>query len=169
MARKSEGWSLSRDKRTGKYIVRLRHGGRQRTRSTRTQDLAEAKRRAADIYEEVVHGRRRQPRSIAPEPLDVLAAKWLATLHPPSPDETTIEMYESHMQVHLIPSFRTLDRVTKREIEEYVEKALTRRTRSSICKELSTLRRFMRWATRKGYVDEPPDIKNPPKEQRGTP
>ena len=50
MARKAEGWTLQRDKRTGNLIVQFRIATKKFRRSTGCTDPIEAKEAAAAIY-----------------------------------------------------------------------------------------------------------------------
>jgi hypothetical protein len=104
VARNSEGWSLTRDRRTGVYTVRFTHAGRRQHRSTRARDLAGAKVEAARIYAETISGRRLETRTRNLKELDVLFAEWLTQIESEVAPETwkTLRGYCTN---HLLPYF----------------------------------------------------------------
>jgi len=58
MARKPEGFTLHRDKRTRSWIVRFTHNGQRYKRSTRECDRGSAQKIASEIVGEVTQGDR---------------------------------------------------------------------------------------------------------------
>ena len=143
MARKSEGISLYRDKRTGNWGVRFRHQGTRHARSTGTADLGEAKRIAARKYEEFLSAK---PKPIGKKDLDVLVAEWLRSIEPPTVSQGTWDADCFRWKKHLLPHFKTVQKLTTREVEVYTSKRLQHVRRSTLKKELGTLRRFVKWA-----------------------
>ena len=156
MARRSEGWSLKRDRRTGNWLVTFTHPkrGGQCTRSTRTGDAREAKRVAAQIYEDELGGRQR-PKPGQRLDLEGLVAEWLVTVEKEvRPD--TLKCWQLYARTHWLPHFG--DRVDDASIRDYVRSRLSHVTGSTVKKELSALRRFLRWSVEEGAVVGMPEI-----------
>jgi len=139
MARNTEGWSLTRDRRTGVYTVRFTHAGRRL--ETRTRNLKE---------------------------LDVLFAEWLTQIESEIAPETW-KTYRGYCTNHLLPYFESADRITASSAEDYSRMRLRAVARPTVAKELSALRNFLSWAERRHEIDEAPLVRNPPKRSTGTP
>ena len=167
MARNAEGWSLTRDRRTGVYTVRFTHAGKRQHRSTRARDLAGAQVEAARIYAETISGRRLQPRTEPLKELDVLLAEWLSQIESEIAPETW-KTYQGYCSNHFLPFFESADRITVSSAEDYSRMRLRAVTRSTVAKELSALRNFLNWAERRHEIDEAPIVRNPPKRSTGT-
>lgn len=168
MAKDSGGWSLLRDKRTGKYTVRFTTPQGQRThRSTGTRDRAEAQRKAAEIYAEIVSGRRRS-RVVVGGSLEDLAAEWLVT-HSSGRSEDTIREYERYVATLFLPYFGSLSHVTAASCADYMRRRLREVSVSTVKKELSALRQFTAWLHERGHLPEPVRIESPPRRAVGTP
>ena len=167
MARNTEGWSLTRDRRTGVYTVRFTHEGKRQHRSTRERDLAGAQVEAARIYAETISGRRLQPRTEPLKELDVLLAEWLSQIESEIAPETW-KTYQGYCSNHFLPFFESADRITVSSAEDYSRMRLRAVTRSTVAKELSALRNFLNWAERRHEIDEAPLVRNPPKRSTGT-
>ena len=118
MARNSEGWSLTRDRRTGVYTVRFTHAGRRQHRSTRARDLAGAKVEAARIYAETISGRRLQNRQRDLKALDVLFAEWLGQIESEIAPETW-KTFRGYCANHFLPFFESAERLTVSSVEDY--------------------------------------------------
>ena len=167
MARKSEGWSISKDKRSGIYTVRFSFQGRQRHRSTRSRDFAGAQIEAARIYAEVISGRQRPEQARCIAPLDELFALWLASVEPELAKETW-DTYRGYCANHWLPFFSTVESITTASGDDYTRARLRKVKRSTVAKELSGLRNFLRWANTQGFLPDTPTIRNPPKRATGT-
>jgi site-specific recombinase XerD len=148
MARRSEGWTLYRDKRTRKYIVRFRHAGTRHTYSTRTGDPREAKVQAARMYAEVTSNRRR-PQPIRGD-LEVMCAEWIAATKP-EVSEGTSELRGLYAFKHWVPFFETTSALTSAGVSDYTLHRLRHVTRSTVSKELSAMRRFFAWLAARGF------------------
>ena len=89
MARKPEGFTLHRDKRTRSWIVRFTHNGQRYKRSTRECDRASAQKIASEIVGEVTQGRAVSVVRASSVDLAVLFGQYLvdvpAELAPPRP------------------------------------------------------------------------------------
>jgi len=167
MARNSEGWALSRDRRTGVYTVRFTHRGRRQHRSTGARDLAGAKVEAARIYAETISGRRLQNRQRDLKALDVLFAEWLGQIESEIAPETW-KTFRGYCANHFLPFFESAERLTVSSVEDYSRMRLRHVTRPTVAKELSALRNFLGWAERRSEIDEAPVVRNPPRRSTGT-
>lgn len=166
MARQSEGWKLRPDPKTGIQQVRFRHG-RRREISTGERDPKLAAERAAVIYAEVVSGRwdRELVISRPGQPFDEVAAEWLFDIKELC-KEKSWKTLRTHIK-HLAGFFKTLDRVTG--TDDYCKARLKEVLRETVKKEITTLRRFMKWAKKKQYIATLPDLEYPPESKPGTP
>lgn len=152
MAGRAQGWKLRRDKRTGLFLVRFRNPttGRRIQRSTGTADPVEAAAAAAKIYNDEIEGRSQRMRARTltivtnVDPLDVLAAQWLAAVDS-SLDPQTIETYGGYVRAHWMPAFRTLARLTEEACREYIRDRLRHVQAETVRKECSALRGFVAW------------------------
>lgn len=164
MGRKAQGWSLRADPRTGVFFVRFRHGGRRFNRSTRETDARRAQERAAAIFRRVTSGREGR-RLSSSAPLDELFALFLAEK---IASDETIAMMLMHVKVHLLPFFPTLDSIDSIGVEAYTAERLRKVRRSTLCKELSTLRQFVVWCRKRGVIETTVEVPAPPKKATGT-
>ena len=164
MARTAEGWQLSKDPRTGVFQVRFTHDGRRRAFSTGERDTAPASGEAARIYAEVVSGRWSPGKKLispAGRQFDEVAALWLADIES-SIDTRTFSLYETtYVATHFVPFFKTIGRLTTVGAEDYISTRLRKVTRHTVKKELSVLRRLAKWAHRRGYLENMPEIETP--------
>jgi site-specific recombinase XerD len=164
MARTAEGLKLIRDRRTGIFLARFTHAGRGYKLSTHERDPGAASGAASRLYADVVAGRfkARQP-AIGPssQAFDEVAAAWLAEIES-SLDEQTFGLYRDvYVGTHFAPFFATIDTLTTVRAEEYIAARLKKVTRGTVKKELSVLRRFAKWARRRGYLTSMPEIETP--------
>jgi integrase len=166
MARRAEGWQLHRDERHGTYYVRFRIEGRRQNLSTRTTDRREALSRAAAIYAEALSGRRAQARPRSRDSLTTLWADWIDT-RDGAIDEDTANEHERYAVATIIPFFGSLDRITEAGAEDYGRARLAAVSRSTVLKELSALRMFMKWCKRRGIIEKVPELPNPPPKSVG--
>jgi integrase len=168
MARRAEGWKLELDPRTGIYRVRFTHGGRRHKLTTGERDPSEAAKRAARIYAETVSGRRApEVGGGDPVPLDETAALWLADVEPTLRADTFTLWEQTYVRKHFAPFFETMDRLTTVGVEDYVAHRLRQVQRPTVTKELSVLRRFCRWAHKRGHLAELPTIEGPARTAAG--
>jgi hypothetical protein len=59
------------------------------------------------------------------------------------------------------PFFETIDRLNTIGAENFIAARLRQVTRETLKKELSVLRRFSKWAAKRGYLAEVPEIETP--------
>lgn len=164
MARKSTGWHIYRDPRSGVHQVRFMHGARRRSFSTSERDPGPAASKAARIYAEVVSGRwSASKKMIAPtgKPFDEVAALWLADIEPSVDPQTFLLFQDTYVGTHFAPFFGTMDRLTTVGAEDYITSRLRLVTRETLKKELSVLRQFAQWGHRRGFLSELPEIETP--------
>ncbi len=164
MARTAEGWRLVQATNTGIYQVRFTQAGRRRTFSTGLRDPGEAAKVAAQIYADVISGRWAPGKAmtmLTGKPFDEVAALWLADIEP-TVDPRTFTLYQdTYVATHFVPFFKTIDDLTTVNAEGYVSSRLQRVTRHTVKKELSVLRRLAKWAHRRGYLEQMPEIETP--------
>jgi integrase len=173
MARRAEGFSLYRDPRTSIFYVRFTHGGRRHYVTTGERDHGAASGEAARLYAEIVSGRWRPGRQAAPikpgTPFLEIAAIWLADIEP-TIDPRTFKLYrDGYMGNRFVPFFVTIDRLTSVGAEDYIAARLRQVTRETLKKELSVLRRFSKWAAKRGFLPGVPEIETPGRRVIGTP
>lgn len=170
MARRAEGWKLREDRRTGIQFVRFRHQKVRHEISTGERDPGAAAKAAPGIYAEVISGRWGR-HAVAGAPgakFDEVSAEWIVAIAPEC-DVDTKKLYELHVGTHLAPFFVTLDRVTEARVGDYIRWRLRKVLRVTVIKELTTLRRFLRWCKAEKYVSELPHIESPSPSVLGTP
>ena len=169
MARSAKGWNLSRDDRTQIYFVRFSYAGRRRKLSTGERDPGTASIAASKIYAEVVSGRRTiEVDSKTPAYLvEEVAAKWLCAVES-SLDSTTFEQYEIYVSAHWQTFFGTMDHFVDASIEDYKSARLRKVKRTTLLKELSALRGFLKWAEQHEFLAAMPLIESPPPKVTGT-
>lgn len=167
MARKSEGWTLNTDRRTGIRYVRFRTPwGERRNLSTGEKDRSRAQVEAARIYAENVSGRRRAT-GVAKVELHLACADWIVHLMKTG-DTKTLRTYKDYIRAHWVPYFETLDRITDRSVSDYTTARLTKVLRDTVKKELSALRKFLKWAKKADLLDTIPAVITPDESERGT-
>ncbi len=173
MGQRSQGWTLRWRGKPGEEVghVRFRHEGTRYEESTGTRDRGEVRARAAEIYADVVAGRRRKHSGrsvdVAREPLGELGIDWIESLentHAPR----TVRLYELHLTTHLIPFFRTLGGITTAKIADYGRDRLGLVLRSTVIKERNTLATFLAWCKERGLLDALPEWPKLPKRAPGT-
>lgn len=170
MARKrSDGFRLVKDERTGIQICRFWFQGRDHKLSTRTRDLAEARRVGAQIYAETISGRRRVD---APKrgPLAPIVAEWLAAIEPPIVSQGDWERCEQTWRVQLLPRFPHIETLTPASIEDFYRTRLREVARETVRKDRAVLLRFVKWASMRGrdYL-HPIEIPQLSKKAKGVP
>lgn len=172
MAGKSKtGWRIKLDPRpgAGNWLCYFSLNGKKHTLSTRTTDRSEAQSIAAELYAEVVSGRRVSHERSSVTSLDLvdLFAKWLEYSES-ALDPTTIKQYTCYTSTHWLPFFKTLSRITTKSITEYWRARLHKVTRCTVSKELSALATFLAWASHEGlYPDGAPTVTRVPKRSPG--
>lgn len=167
VGRRAEGWKLV--PRGDYWYVRFTHADERYFISTGERDPKAAAITAARVYSDVVSGKRRTPIAAiaAWQPLDILMAQWLATLDGIL-DVETVKTYErAYVRKHFLPWFERLDRVTEATIADYARKRLREVMRSTLQKELSALRGFLRWCREQGLLVTLPAFPELPKTARG--
>jgi site-specific recombinase XerC len=164
MARKPEGFHLYTDRRTGVHFVRFTHAGRRYNLSTGEADPRAAKVEAAQLYSETVSGRRRaHARGVSTTlGLPELLSEWVAAMDGEASDGQVAE-WERVAFTHLEPFFGSASRFTTESFRDYARARLRQVQRSTVKKELSALRRFLRWAHEAGHLPELLEVPSPPR------
>lgn len=168
MARHPEGWRLRLPEGRTVYVVRFTHNGRTIDRSTGTDDPAKAPEAAARIYAEYVQrqpGTRRAVRRRDSPPLEELIAEWLeddSTLDP-----ATVETWTVYGRHWLMRWQQTSDLIEV-ETERYRNERLRKVQASTVRKELTALRRFIRWLVTHGYLGREIGVPGVPAKATGT-
>ena len=164
MARTAKGWQLSQDPRSNVYQVRFTHEGRRRSFSTGERDPSAAAGQAGRIYGEVVSGRwcpGKKPLVREGQPFNEVAARWLADIESSIDSRTFLLYQDTYVAAHFAPLFGTIDQLTTVGADDYIASRLGKVGRETVKKELSVLRRLDKWAYRRGYVSQMPEIETP--------
>jgi site-specific recombinase XerD len=168
VARLPEGWHLRLPKGRTVYVVRFTVNGRTVDRSTGTTDPGEAAKAASRIYADFVQRepfKRRAIRRGDSPPVEELVAAWLesdSTIDDDTVDTWTI--YGGHWAGH----FATMADLTEVLAEEYRNARLRVVQASTVRKELSALRRFIRWCHARGYLGREIQVPSVPAKATGT-
>ena len=168
MARHPEGWRLRLPEGRTVYVVRFTHNGRTHDRSTGTDDPREAAKAAARIYAEHVQkepGKRRVVRRGDSPPLEELVATWLesdSTLDP-----STVDTWTVYGRLWAARWEQTSDLIEV-ETERYRNDRLRSVLASTVRKELTALRRFIRWLMSHGYLGREVQVPGVPTTATGT-
>jgi integrase len=167
MARKPEGFTLHRDKRTRSWIVRFTHNGQRYKRSPRECDRGSAQKIASEIVGEVTRGRAVSVVRASSVDLDVLVARYLVDVSAELAPET-VATYQGYFVKNFAPRFDSLGSIDSRAMQDYSRARLRQVKRGTVCKELSAMRGFLKWCLDRGYIADMPVIKNPPARSTGT-
>lgn len=162
MARRAEGWKLSRQ--DGWYYLRFRHEGRRCKLACGTKDSAEAARLAPQLYAEALAGQRpaRRLSAAVTTPLDELVALWLASLEGPGGlDPRTLHSYLCYARAQWLPRWQRLGQLTAPALRGYVRERLRAVTRATVRKEASALRGLLGWAREQDLLPEVPQVEIP--------
>ncbi len=167
MGRHAEGWKLVW--RNGYGHVRFTHDKVRHFVSTGESDPARAREKAARIYAEVVSGKRRKVVAAirAVQPLETLFAEWLASLEGVLDPETLKTYRNTYVPTHFVPFFGTFDAITDDSLYEYATARVKAVLRTTVRKEVSAMRGFMRWARAKHLVDRVPGTPELPQTSKG--
>jgi integrase len=166
MARRTEGWTLQRDPRSGTWFVRFRTpDGRRLNRSTGTRDRREAQSAGARIYREACSERKAVAKGR--HALADVTAGWVRDYRASHSPET-VEAVESFIAVHWLSRWSAVDELHALALADYVRDRLTVVTASTVRKETSALRGFLGWAAERGLSD-PVVVPSVPKRATGTP
>ena len=144
MARKSEGFTLHRDKRTRYWIVRFTHNGQRYKRSTRERDRGGAQEIASRIVGEVTQGRAVSVVRASSVDLDVLVGQYLVDISAELAPET-VATYQGYFVKNFAPRFDALGSITSSAMQDYSRARLRQVKRGTVCKELSAMRGFLKW------------------------
>jgi integrase len=167
MARRAEGWKLILRGRI--YRVRFTYKGERYEITTGESDSRKAEIVAAQIYSDVVSGRVTVAENgtlVHPTTaLDEMCADWIAAIEPELGRDTaaTYMVYVGHWAKF----FQTIGNVTTGRASNYGRERLRTVTRTTVTKELSAFRRFLRWAFEQGMLREIPEIVMPAKKALG--
>lgn len=166
MAANASPWSLIRDQRNRKYLVRFRLGGRQFKLSTKTTDRRRAAVVAAKLYQEALN-RKVEVSTSSGESLAMLMAGWLETIEVER-SQATFEQYKMYCRTHFLPFFGSPEGLTTLRCDEYRLKRLREVQAPTVSKELSALRGLVSWCVRRGDLSKAPEIASPNRGTRGT-
>jgi site-specific recombinase XerD len=164
----AEGWRLRLPKGRLVYIVRFTHNGVTVDRSTGQEDPRAAQQEAARIYADYVQRepeRQRVPRGSDSAPLEELIAAWLeqdATI-----DEDTVGTWTVYGR-HWLDRWSRLGEVTEASGERYRNERLRVVMATTVRKELSALRHFLKWAASQGHLRRKVEIPGVPEKATGT-
>lgn len=167
MGRKAKGWTIKW--RAEWASARFTWQGREYTIALGTRDEREAATAAARAYSDVVSGRLRPVVSRPGQLLELadLIAEWIdskkTSIHPLF--VPTLEGYGRRF----IDFFRTLDRITEANGSSYGKIRLGQVVRSTVLRELSYLREFLKWCVEQKALAVTPTIPELPKKAKGTP
>ena len=167
MARAADSWKLRKHK-TGYYYTRFTHQGKRYDKSTGCRNRGPAQRKATEIYNKVVRGQvARPPHDALKRPIDELLGEWLAEVYDTRSKEwaRTCEVYSS---AYWQTRWTMLVDITNGSIRKYISQRSRSRTKKgtklspvSLSKELSALRRFLKWCKRMDYIQELPSWEAP--------
>ena len=164
MGRAAEGWRVVPGRHEDDNLyVRFRHAGKRPYLSTGTRDPVQAAERAATIYAEVVSGRRRPEATLrSSTPLDELVASYLEHVEATGGTDRFSMQYQ-HMNVHVLPFFRSLAEIGSEA--SWADFEARRRRQGigtgTIAKELSTLRSFAKWCRQRRVLEAVPEYRAP--------
>lgn len=144
MARHAKGWTLRRRTPGGVYLVRFTLHGRVVERSTGCRSRAEAEREAARIYAYAIANTPAPRARGAGGPLEEAVARWLVSLEA-THDPGTLETWELYGRTHWLTRWRGVHELTAETLEAYRSDRLGSVSASTVRKELSALRIFLRW------------------------
>lgn len=145
MGRHAKGWAVRRRTPGGVYYVRFSHGGVVE-RSTGERDRGPAEKAAARIYADHIQRQApiRGPRRGGGGPLEELVGKWIASLAS-THDAKTLATWEIYAGAHWMPHWPAATDITAETIEQYRDVRLKAVLATTVRKELSALRSFLRW------------------------
>lgn len=132
----------------------------------RTKDKREAKEAAARAYAQVVSGERRPVRRQPGQLLDLadLLDAWIES-KVSSLDPTTVPTIETYAR-RFVDYFEGLDKITEATGMAFGQARLGQVLRTTVLRELSYLREFLRWCKTQGALSTVPHIPRlPPKAQ----
>lgn len=168
MGRQAGGWRIDLPPGRTIYIVRFTHNGAPRKLSTGCKDPGEASQAAARIYADYIQ--RDPPKRVAVRrgdapPLDELLTNWLATDN--TIDADTVDTWTCYARRYC-EHFPTLADVTEATATSYRGARLAQVQATTVRKELSTLRRFLRWCKLHGYLQRDVTVPGVPAKATGT-
>lgn len=132
----------------------------------KTKDKREAQEASARAYADVVSGRRRPIRRQPGQLLDLaeMLETWIESKRP-SLDPDTMPTLDGYAR-RFVDSFGSLDQITEATGTAFGLNRLSQALRTTVNRELSYLREFLRWARVQGAIAEVPFIPRlPPKAQ----
>lgn len=152
MGRYSQGWKIRLPPGRRIWVVYFVHNGRRVDRSTGCEGEREAAQAAARIYADHVQReppKRRIVRRGDSVPLSELVEQWLST--DSTIDEDTVDTWTVYGG-HWASRWTYLHDVTEVTAQDYRNDRLRSVMASTVRKELSTLRRFLRWCKLHGHT-----------------
>jgi site-specific recombinase XerC len=172
MGRPSSGWKLRPSRGPGRVrTVRFWVDGAEFERSTGTSDPQEAAREAARIYADAVQrgGQRRKRVGFGLGPqLEELLAAWLVTLAS-THDAGTCKTWELYAFTHWVLHFGATHHLNDQMCAEYMRARLLVVQGTTVRKELTALRQFLKWCHEEMKVlAQPVKVPSVPKRSLGT-
>lgn len=168
MGRRPEGFTVI--ERDGWFSVRFTHKGKRHFIATGKSNRDEAEEEAAQIYADVLSGKRRRvsASSRVRQPLEEIFGEWLASLEGVL-DRETISTYENtYVGTHFIPFFKTFERISDEAIiYDYGRERLQQVLRKTMQKEMGAIKNFLRWCKMEGLIAVLPAWPEYPKTARG--
>jgi site-specific recombinase XerD len=167
MGRRAKGWQIKQRAPGYSYTVRFSYAGHEYHRSCGTADSEQAAREAARIYADIVSRepapkRRRGARDN--RSLEELVGAWLST----APlDQSTKATYEVYAGAHWIPFFDAMHHLTDGMCAEYMRDRLQKVRGTTVRKELTALRAFVRWCRETGALERDVTVPSVPKRAAG--
>lgn len=167
MSRQPEGPKYREDKRTGIWFVRFRHKGHRYHLSTQEKKRGPAQAVGSRIFAAITTGQDAAsgPHYAAVDLADAFEA-FIADYEVTRP--VTAPQYEMYGRCYFVPFFERLDGITTRRAEQYKAERLRSVLRSTLKKELSALRVFLRWSHLNGLISDIPIINGPGPREYGT-
>jgi integrase len=96
-----------------------------------------------------------------------LIAEWLEAIEPVV-SKGDWESCADRCGRLLLPYFKEVEAISTSAIEDYIAMRLQKVSRATVKKEVGVLRRFVKWAHRRGEIAEAVEVPNPPSRAKGT-
>jgi integrase len=166
MGRQAEGWTVHWKR--GWAYAHFTWDHYYHRIALKTRDKREAQAAAARAYAEVVSGARRPIRKRPGQLLDLadLMDAWIESKRP-SLDVDTVPTLEGYAR-RFVDTFESLDRITEATTANFGIARLGQALRTTVLRELSYLREFLRWCKQQGALVETPYVPPLPPKAQGT-
>jgi len=152
MGRTAQGWKLYKRPDSPIWWTRATVDGVRYRESTGFKDKGEAARWAEQWYSRLVAGQHIE-RSDSLPLIDLLSS-WLTTVERDHPHwSSTVELYAKYW----LKRWRQLDQIDSPAVERYIRERRGKVKAVTVRKELSALRRFLKWCQRTGHIQDLPE------------